>query len=310
MSSRRGGRVLGTTLVLGALALGLCVGCAREEGEGVRVVASTSVLADICRNVAGRWARVTSLIPAAADPHGFQPTPGDLRSVAASDLIVLNGAGLEGALRDAMENAGLDAMVVEAARGLPARTPGPDEVSFGEGADADPHYWLDPLLVVHYVRVIETALKTVDPAHAVAYAANADRYVARLEELDRWIGETVAVVPERRRLLVTDHLAWGYFADRYGFRLIGAVMPSVTSGGSPTARDLSDLVARIRELGVPVIFVDAAESPTLAKQVAAEAGVRVVDTLRFHSLTGPKGPASTYLTMMRFDVEQMVEALR
>lgn len=300
----------GLAILIGMVILaGLsAIGCGARRTDALRVVTSTSILADIARNVAGNLAQVSSVIPAAADPHGFQPTPGDLRTVAEGDLIVLNGAGLEGALADAIVSAGVGVPVIEAASGLTPRTPSPGE---GDNTrEPDPHFWLDPLLVVRYVRTIEHGLAAIDPEHAAGYAANAGRYIEKLRDLDRWIRTAVGGVPSARRLLVTDHFAWGYFADRYGFQLVGAVTPSVAGSGTPTARELGNLVNTIRRLHVPAVFVDASEGSALARQVAAEAGARVVDTLHFHSLTGPEGPTPTYLEMMRYDVEQIVGALR
>ena len=157
---------------------------------------------------------------------------------------------------------------------------------------------------------IEAAFSEADPAGAATYAANAKAYEAELDALDAWIEEQVAQVPQADRLLVMDHASHGYFADRYGFTIVGTVIPSATTGESPTARQLSELTRTIQETGVKAIFVEAGENPQLAEQIGAETGVTVVTDLLDHSLTEADGPAPTYIDMMKYDTRRIVEALR
>ncbi len=157
---------------------------------------------------------------------------------------------------------------------------------------------------------IRDAFVAADPAGAAEYEANAAAYIAELDDLDAWIREQVATLPEQDRLLVMNHVSHGYFADRYGFRIAGAVIPSVATGESPTARQLADLTETIRSEGVRAIFVELEENPQLADQIAAETGIAVVDDLRDHSLSEPGGDASTYIDMMKFDTMRIVEALQ
>lgn len=321
-------RACGLLVALALVALtGTSVGCGGDQiatGEGLRVVTSAGFLADLAGNVAGDRAVVSSLIPPDTSPHGFEPTPSDLRTVAAADLVVLNGAGLEEGLADAMREAGGDTPVVEAAAGLPPRTPQPGEPAHehesedeGEHEDGgehegavDPHFWLDPTLAVRYIESIRDSLIEVDPAGAEAYETNAAAYIAELDELDRWIAEQIETIPPADRLLVMNHVSHGYFADRYGLRIAGAVTPSVSSGDMPSARDLAELTATIRATGVKAIFVDIGENPELSRQIARETGVLVVDDLRTHALSEEGGGAETYIEMLRHDTRRIVEALR
>jgi zinc/manganese transport system substrate-binding protein/manganese/iron transport system substrate-binding protein len=309
--TRRGLLTLAAAALL-TFAATLSSGCGPESSASsgaLDVVASTSFLADIAQNVAGDRSRVASLVPEGTDPHAFEPTPSDLKAVAGADLVVANGAGLEGALLTTLENAVGDTPVVDASAGLTTRVPKPGEPALAAG-ETDPHFWLNPELVKTYVRNIQAAFSEADPAGAATYAANAEAYVARLDALDTWIRGQVAQVPQADRKLVMDHASHGYFADRYGFTIVGTVIPSAATGESPTARQLSDLVATIRETGARAIFVEAGENPRLAEQIGAETGAAVVTDLLDHSLTAADGPAPTYIDMMRYDTRRIVEALR
>jgi ABC-type Zn uptake system ZnuABC Zn-binding protein ZnuA len=295
-----------------ALALATASGCGAEHDAtsgALDVVASTTFLADMAQNVAGDRFEVASLVPPGTDPHAFEPAPSDLKDVAGADLVIVNGAGLEGPLLATLENAVGDTPIVDASAGLQTRRPQTGEPALEEG-ETDPHFWLDPERAKTYVRNIEAAFSKADPAGAATYAANAKSYQAQLDALDAWIRKQVAHVAQADRLLVMDHASHGYFADRYGFTIVGTVIPGAATGESPTARQLSDLVAVIRETGVKAIFVEAGENPQLAEQIGAETGVKVVTDLLDHSLTEADGPAPTYIDMMQYDARRIVEALK
>jgi ABC-type Zn uptake system ZnuABC Zn-binding protein ZnuA len=299
--------LLGVTALMGA-------GCGAAGGGApsgaLDVVASTSFLADIAQNVAGDRFEVRSLIPIGTDPHAFEPTPSDLKAVAGADLVVVNGAGLEGTLLTTIQNAiGGETTVVDASAGLTTRTPQPGEPALAAG-EQDPHFWLDPLLVKTYVANIEKAFSEADPAGAATYKANAAAYDKQLDDLDAWIRRQVAQIPAADRKLVTDHASMGYFADQYGFTVVGTVLPSVSTGETPTARQLADLTQAIRQTGAKAIFVDASDNPQLAEQIGAETGVKVVTGLLDHSLTAAGGEAPTYIEMIKYNTRQIVEALK
>jgi manganese/iron transport system substrate-binding protein len=175
--------------------------------------------------------------------------------------------------------------------------------------DGDPHFWLDPLSVVKYVENIRDGLMRVDPGGKEIYTQNAAAYMAQLVELDGWIQQQVSVIPEERRLIVTNHESFGYFADRYGFKIIGTIIPSVSSSASPSAQQMARLVDHIRDTGATAIFLETGASPQLAKQIASETGVELVDELFTHSITKAGGKAPTYIDMMKYNVDAIVEAL-
>ena len=291
--------------ILLSLALGLsaCGGTAERRTTAPVVLTSTTILADITRDIAGDRLAVDSLLPVGADPHAYQPVPQDVARIGESSLIIINGAEYEHFLKALLDNAGGEKTVLEASTGLPFRTDAEGEHG------VDPHLWLDPNNVITYVENIRESLTHFDPDGAQVYQSNADAYEDQLKELDAWIEEQVAQVAPERRVLVTNHEALGYFAERYGFTVVGAIVPSFSSSASTSAQQMAALIEQIRAQGVPAIFLDAADNPALAQQIAAETGIKVVTDLHLESLTdGP--PAATYIDMMKHNVTKMVEALR
>ena len=170
----------------------------------------------------------------------------------------------------------------------------------------DPHFWLDPSKAIVYVENIRDGLSQADPAGKAIYAANAAAYIAQLQELDSWIAQQTQSIPAEHRQIVTNHESFGYFADRYGFTIIGTVVPSVSTGSAPSAQQLARLIDRIKATGAPAIFLETGANPQLAQQVAAETGVAVVTDLYTHSITSADGPAPTYIAMLRHNVQAML----
>jgi ABC-type Zn uptake system ZnuABC Zn-binding protein ZnuA len=179
----------------------------------------------------------------------------------------------------------------------------------GSEHGVDPHLWLDPNNVIMYVKNIHEGFVAFDPEGEDIFTSNAETYSIQLQELDAWIREQVDSIPTRRRLLVTNHDSLGYLAERYGFTVIGTVVEGTSSNAAPSAQQMAALIDQIKASGAPAVFLDAAESPNLANQIASDAGVTVVTDLYFGSLTdGP--PAGTYIDMMKYDVTKIVEALK
>jgi len=298
-------------LVVFALALAGCGQPASRDASGTPfdqtqgksapvIVASTTFLADITRNIAGDRVEVASLLPVGVDPHSYQPTPQDVAKIAESELLIINGADYEHFLEPVQENAGGERTIIEASAGI-----SPKE----EAGSVDPHLWLDPNNVIAYVENIREGLTHFDPDGEAVYRSNADAYIAELKNLDAWIVEQVGQIPVENRLLVTNHEAFGYFADRYGFTIVGNVIESFSSNASPSAQQMAGLIDQIKASGAPAIFLDASDNPTLAGQIANETGVRVVTDLHLESLTDG-APAATYIDMMKHNVTEIVNALK
>ncbi len=322
MSSHRyAGQFAWVLLLALGLMLGGCQGIGTPLGSSVglqgatpKVLAVESFLADIAQNVAGDRVKIVTLMPLGIDPHGFEPTPQDIGRIADANVLIVNGAGYEEWLQKVLDNAGGKREVIVASAGLASRTARAGELSSSEATDAtqgagDPHFWLDPTKVVIYVENVRDGLIQSDPAGKDTYTANAAAYIAKLDELDKSIADQIQQVPEARRLLVTNHESLGYFADRYGLRVVGAIIPSISTNASPSAEEMAHLVETIRRVAAPAVFLEANANPQLAEQISQETGIKVVTNLYTETLTPSDGAAPTYLDMMRYNARQIVEAL-
>ena len=295
------------TLTLAALFLTGCRPAPQNNDNAFSVLASTSFLADIAQNVAGDRLTVTSLLPIGADPHSYQAAPLDVSKIANSDVLIVNGIGYETFIDPLLENAGGEHFIITASDGLQAnQMESEDNPSQMVG---DPHMWLDVSRTVKYVENIRDGLMQADPAGADIYKSNAEAYIAQLEELDAWITEQVQSIPAEKRLLVTNHESLGYFAQRYGFTVVGSILPSFSSEAGVSAQEVAAAVNKIRASGASAIFLGEVENADLAEQIAAETGVKVVNDLYFESLTDGT-PAPTYIDMMKYNVTQIVNALK
>jgi len=274
-------------------------------GAQLTVVATTTIVADVVRNVGGDAISLSVLLPAGMDPHSFQPTPQDMAKVADARMVVMNGAGLEEFMKPLLENAGGQAVLVDASQRISLlQAPTGEEHEGG-----DPHVWMDPNLVMIWVQNIESALIREDPENAAAYRANTQAYLKALNELDAWVREQVAQVPDANRDIVTDHQMLGYFASRYGFKQIGAIIPSYSTLAESSAQELADLEEAIHSLGVKAILVGNTVNPSLAERVAGDTNTRLVFILT-GSLTETGGEADNYLDYIRYNVNAIVEALK
>jgi zinc/manganese transport system substrate-binding protein len=292
------------------------------SGEPVQVVASFSILGDLVKNVGGEAVAVTTLIGPGVDAHTYDPAPADLVVLAEADLIFENGLGFEPWLDGFFESTQPPGTRVVVTEGITPREVGADadeheEEEHLEEEDAghehgrfDPHVWHDVANVIIMVGNIRDALVAADPARAELYEANAAAYVAALEALDASIREQVGTLPPERRKLVTSHDTFGYFADAYGFEVIGTALGSIsTEAGDPSARDIAMLITEIEEAGVPAVFAENVANPDLMESIAAEAGVTLAPSLYTDAL-GPQGSSGeTYIGMMQSNVTTIVDAL-
>lgn len=279
----------------------------------VPVVASTSLVGDIVRQIGGDRVQLTVLAAAGVDPHGFDPTPQDAKHLHDAGSIFLNGAGLE---------AGLDRLITAAEAGNKicvvsdgiafldadgACCPGDHDHAHGEVHD--PHVWFDPLRVKTWGTNIAERLSTLDPAGRAEFLAARDRLNTSLDELDAWIRSEVAQIPEARRRMAVDHQVFGYFVSRYGFAKPVTINEGFSSVTQPDVRAITEVIREIRRSGVSALFVGVTVNDELARQVAAETRVPVV---RLHTCTlgGPGSGAETYQEFMRTNVAAITKALK
>lgn len=262
------------------------------------VVATLSILADITRALAGSSASVRSIIGPDTDPHTYEPRPSDLRALAGAALVVRNGLDLEGWLDRLLPASGTKAAVVTAAAAVTPR-------HLDEGLD--PHAWQDPNNGILYARAITEGLATLLPAQAGAIRARAESYTGQLAALDRDITAMFADLPAGRRRILTSHDAFFYFGARYHLDFIG--IEGINTEAEPSAADLAKIVAQVKESGIRVVFVENMTSPALARAVARESGALLGPTVYSDALSGPKGPAASYLAMLRYNATIFARAL-
>jgi zinc/manganese transport system substrate-binding protein/manganese/iron transport system substrate-binding protein len=285
------------TLLTAAVSAG-ATGCqdgAPASGEPL-VVATTTQVGDMARNVAGDRAEVRQLLHPGSDPHEYEPRPSDARSLSQATLVVRSGGEVDEWLEGLTDQAGGDAETVTLIESVQRE---------GE----DPHWWQDPRNGIKAVEAIRDALTEADPGGAKAYRANAQRYATSLKRLDARIATCVERLPEDRRKLVTSHDSLGYYARRYGFTVVGAAIPSLSSQAEPSAGDTERLVDQIRAQHVPAIFPESALNPRLERAIAREAGAKVAGALWADALGPPGSPAATYAGALADNTRTIVGAL-
>jgi ABC-type Zn uptake system ZnuABC Zn-binding protein ZnuA len=259
----------------------------------IAVVATTTQMQDLVRNVGGGRVHVVGILRPNVDPHDFEPTPSTVVALTGAKLVVESGVGLDAWADQLVASAGTSAPVFDASAGLPIR---------GD----DPHWWGDPTLVERAAAALARRLGEVDPGHRAAYARNGARYIRQVARMDAENRRLVATVPPADRKLVTNHDAFGYLAAHYGIRVIGSVFPALSTAAQPSAQDVASLIGRIRAQHVRAIFTESSLDPAVERQIGAEAGARVFADLYGDSL-GPAGsPGATYLGMERWNVRAMV----
>ncbi len=284
-------------LLLTVFALALALSPLRAE-DRLNVVASFSILADLVKNVGGDKVNVASLVGPNGDIHVYAPAPSDAKAVGDVKLLIINGLGLEGWLPRLVQSSGSKAAIVTASNGI---TP------LKHGSEADPHAWQSVANAKIYAANIRDALASANPADAASFRANADRYLAELDALDAEVRAAVATIPPERRRVISTHNAFGYFAAAYGIEFIA---PSgVSTENEPSARDIAAIIRQVRSEKIPAVFLENISDERLIRRIASETGAKVGGTLYSDSLTGEKGPAPTYIDLVRHNIKALTSAL-
>jgi manganese/iron transport system substrate-binding protein len=302
--------VVAATACSGAVGKSPAADAPTPNPDALRVVATTTVLADIVAQVGRELVSVHSLVPKGGEVHTFDPTPSDATTVADAQLLVMNGLGLDEWLGGIATDAGADDVpVVELAEDLEGVTYLEGEEPEGgehEGEAFNPHLWLNVQYTILYVERLANALADADPDNAEAYQAQGEEYIAELQELDAWARDQMAVIPDENRRVISLHEAFPYFAAAYGLVIVGTVIDA--PGQDPSAGEVTALIDTIHDEQAVAIFTEAQFPTTAAERISEETGVAIVGTLYNDSLGDP--PVDTYVGMMRWNVEQVVEALQ
>ena len=280
-------------LLLVLLAAAPVAGCALVAGGSAQVLTTTTILADMTKQVAGDRMSVGSIVPASAHVEEYEPRPDDAKRMSEARLVITNGLDLDKWVEPLLRNAKDGTPVVVVTDGLP-------------DIDGNPHMWFDPTLARKYVDKIRDALIALDPAGREVYTASALRYSQELVALDAELKARVVTIPAGGRRLVTSHDAFPYFAKAFGFEIVGFAQPEPDK--MPSAGELADLIDKVKAANVPAIFSEAGVSPQLAETIAKETGAKVITDLPTDSLL--ERPADSYIGLMHVVVDKIVAALK
>ena len=271
--------------------------------DKLKVVATFSILADFVKQVGGDRLEIQALVGPNGDAHVYHPTPEDAKTLAGAKVIVTNGFGFEGWMERLIKASGTKAPTVVATKGVKPRKTDDDH---GHG-DVDPHAWQSVPNAKIYVANLRDALAAADPAGKAAYEGNAVAYLAKLDALDAEVRAMVAKIPADRRKIITTHDAFGYFASAYGVAFIAP--QGVSTESEVSARDVAKIITQIRKQKIPAVFLENISDDRLLKRIGQESGARIGGTLYSDALTDEKGPAPTYIDMIRHNVKQLSAAL-
>jgi zinc/manganese transport system substrate-binding protein len=289
-----------------AVALALAAAApAAAQAPRLKVVATFSILADFVRQVGGERIDLATLVGPNGDAHVYSPSPADARHLAEARLIVANGLGFDGWVVRLARASGTKAPVVEIAQGT--KPPGGERGAQRHGHGPDPHAWQDVAKARLYVSAIRDALATADLEGRALYEANAAAYDAKLQALDAEIRAAVQGVPERQRKVITSHDAFAHFEAAYGLDFVAP--QGVSTEAEASAKDVARIIQQIRREKIPAVFIENVSDPRLVEQIARETGARIGERLYSDALSGPDGPAATYIDMMRHNIRALGAAL-
>jgi zinc/manganese transport system substrate-binding protein len=283
-------------------ALPLLAGCrSSDEGSEAEVVATTTQVADITRNVTGEKAEVHGILTPNADPHDYEPRPSDAAALAGAEVVVTSGGEADAWVDELIESSGSDAQVIDLLGVVP--------VIRSDGGDVDPHWWQDPRNAVAAAETIRDELSEADPADAAAYEENAAAYISAIQRADRGVAGCMRFLPDSARKLVTSHDSLGYLADRYDIEVVGAAVPALSTQAQPSSGETADLVELIKQENVSAVFGESGLSGDLENAIADEADVAVGGDLYADAL-GEEGTAGdTYLGALQANASTLVEGL-
>ncbi|MDH3583585.1 MAG: zinc ABC transporter substrate-binding protein [Phycisphaerae bacterium] len=297
------GTVLTVVLALASFGCGDAPS-SKPSGKPV-VLCTTTMIADLARNLAGDHVLVRGIMKTGEDPHVYEVRPRDAQAIATADLVLINGLHLEATLAHVVEHQ---------ARGQVAalaEDPRIKTIGGGKAAAPDPHCWLNVEFFKIYTERARDALVKLDPAHAESYRKNAAAYLTQLTELHTWGREQIATVPRTQRVMVTSHDAFQYFGRAYDIDVFAVI--GMSTDQQPTGRDKLRLQQMVEKRGAKALFIETSVSQALndmVRQIAEATGARIGGTLYSDSLGAPGTEAGTYIGMFRHNVSTIVQALK
>ena len=317
-------------LAAAALAFGLTTSA--QAADKVKAVASFSILADMVRNVGGGRVEVVELVGPDGDAHEFSPTPADAKKLAGADIFFVNGLGFEGWMERLENSSGFKGATVVTTEGLTTLSIGEDDKDLhddvpkdhakhedhdghenhAEGhhhhhGDQDPHAWQHLANGEVYVANIRDGLIAADPEGKATYEANTEKYIAALKKENAAVKAALDALPEARRRIITSHDAFAYFGAAYGLEILAPEGLSTASQAS--AKDVAQIIRQIKANKIPAVFLENVTNTKILEQIAKESGAKIGGTLYSDALSGPDGPAPTYLDMFKHNVGTLTAAL-
>jgi zinc/manganese transport system substrate-binding protein len=273
--------------------------------DGVPVVATFSILGDFVKNVGGDRVEVTTLVGPNGDVHAYSPTPTDAAKLSLAKVVFVNGLGLEGWMTRLVTASATKVPIVVATNGVTPRDM-KDKNEAGRVVP-DPHAWQSIANARIYVANIRDGLTKVNPAVASIYDTNTKSYLVKLDALEKEVKAAIAKIPADRRKIITNHAAFGYFGDAYGMEFIAP--EGLSTDSEPSASDVAKIITQIRTQKIPAVFLENVTDPRLMQQIAEDSGGKIGGKLYSDALSGPNGPASTYIELMRNNVREFDKAL-
>lgn len=277
---------------------------AATPARQISVAVTTTHLQDFLKNVGGERLTISGILKPNVDPHDYETSVQDAQAIGRAEIIFVYGLGLDAFMDKPIANANSKAPIITVTRGI-APLAGGTKDPYG-----DPHMWFDPTLVQKMVTDIGEALAQLDPPSAAFYRQNVQGYNAQIARMDTRVQGIYNQIPAADRKLVTNHEAFQYLANRFSLNIVGAVIPSLSDAAEPTAQDINDLIGTIRAQKVKAIFAESSANPRVARQVAQETGITIVDNLYGDTLGEPGSDGDTYLKMMVADATTIVTALK
>ncbi|WP_273718171.1 MULTISPECIES: metal ABC transporter solute-binding protein, Zn/Mn family [Bartonella] len=295
-------------VLLGVLLFALSPFSASAHNK-IKVVASFSILADLVKNVGGDNISMTTFVGPNANTHTYEPTPHDAQALRNAQIIFINGLHLEGFIDRLITASGTKALLVEVSANIPPLKMKNQEhgAHHHHHSIIDPHAWQTIPNVEIYVNNIAAAFCKIDPQSCRRYNKNAEIYIKKLKMAQDTLKTKIATIPKDKRIIITSHDAFGYFAKEYGFTILAP--QSASTEAEATAADVAELIKQIKANKAAALFVENISNPRLIKQISKETSLKIGGTLYSDALSNENGPAATYLDMMKHNVNTIIDAI-